>query len=52
MSMSASKIRKWSVSLSPTTSRATTHRPIAISSCSASLVRADSPSERAFTIFR
>ena len=37
--------------MSPTTSRATNHRPIAISSCSASLVRPDRPSERAFTIF-
>ena len=51
MSTSQSTRRKCSVSLSPTTSRATNHRPTAISSCSASFVRADSPSERAFTIF-
>src|SRR5688500_1825450 len=51
MSTSASKMRNWRVSLRPTTSRATSHSPIAIRNWSASFVRADRPSDRAFTIF-
>ena len=51
MSTLPSKMRNSRLSLSPTTCVATAQSPIAISSWQASFVRADRPSERAFTIF-
>ena len=51
MSTWPSKMRNWSVSLSPTTSRATSHRPIAIRSLERELGARRQPERPRLTIF-